>query len=166
MEFVFTLAKCLKKTSARCLGKYPLMAALLMAFSFRVAVAGTIVDPWADFLTMPSGIDAIHDLTAFTDPADGHRKLAIATGFEAGAPIFFWDPIRKLLTTAFTAPLDTYQGLPYWRSVLPFDGKLYAGLGNSVNTPPAGPTHTGQVWQYNGTAWTRVLKTRLYDTYT
>jgi hypothetical protein len=168
MEFVFRAAKCPKKMNALAwrLGEYPMIAALLITISFRAAVAGTIVDPWTDFLTMPSGIGAIHDLTAFTDPADGVNKLAIATGFEQGAPIFFWDPYTKLLTSAFTAPLGTYHGLPYWRSVLPFGGSLFAGLGNSENNPPAGATHTGQVWQYNGATWTLVLSTPLYDTYT
>jgi hypothetical protein len=145
---------------------YFLSMVIIVTLTCRLAVAGTLVDPWAVLATMPTGTSAIHDLTAFTDPADGDLKLVIALGFAPGAPILFWDPLKQLLSTAFTAPLNTYQGNPYWRSVLPFNGNLYAGLGNSVNNPPAGTTRTGQVWQYNGSAWTRVLNTSLYDTYT
>ena len=46
----------------------------------------TIVDPWTVFLNAPSGTEAIHDMTEFTDPADGDLKLVIAYGWEQGAP--------------------------------------------------------------------------------
>jgi len=42
------------------ISKYLLMAALMLTFSFRVAAAAEIVDPWADFLTMPTGTSSIH----------------------------------------------------------------------------------------------------------
>ncbi len=77
----------------------------------------TIVDPWAVFLNKPSGTNAIHDITEFTDPADDDLKLVIAYGWEQGAPILFWDPATQLLTTSFTAPLNTYPVGPYWRSL-------------------------------------------------
>ncbi len=126
----------------------------------------TIVDPWTVFLNAPSGTEAIHDMTEFTDPADGDLKLVIAYGWEQGAPILFWDPVTQLLTTSFTAPLDTYAGGPYWRSLTTFNGNLYAGLGTPETTPPTSPPGTGQVWQYDGTSWTLVLNTPLSNTYT
>ena len=145
---------------------YLLTAALMMALSFRMAGAATLVNPWADFLTMPAGTRSMHDLTAFTDPADGDVKLVIALGWEQGAPILFWDPLTQLLTTAFTAPLNSYPVEPFWRSLTTFNGKLYAGLGTQEDSPPPGPSGTGQVWQYDGAAWTLVLNTTLDNTYT
>jgi len=126
----------------------------------------TIIDPWADFLAMPEGTTALHDLADFIDPADGHEKLAVALGVKQGAPIEFWDPATQLLTTAFTTPLHTYRVQPYWRSLTVFNGNLYAGLGTPELSPPTGPTGTGQVWQYDGTSWTLVLNTPLANTYT
>jgi hypothetical protein len=148
------------------LSKYLLTAALMIIFSFRVSTAATIVDPWADFLAMPEGTTALHDLADFVDPADGHEKLAIALGIEQGAPIEFWDPATQLLTTAFTAPLHTYPVKPYWRSLTVFNGNLYAGLGTPELSAPPGPTGTAQVWQYDGASWTLVLSTPLANTYT
>jgi len=149
-----------------CLAKYLLVAALLITFSVSVAGADTMIGSWADFLTMPNATSSIHDLTSFTDPADGDLKLVIALGWEQGAPIMFWDPLTQLLTTAFTAPLDTYPVEPFWRSLTTFNGKLYAGLGTPEKSPPTGPTGTAQVWQYDGTSWTLVLSTPLANTYT
>lgn len=136
----------------RRLCRYLLTIALTIILSFYVARAATVVDPWADFLEMPNGVVTIEDLIAFTDPADGDLKLAIATGVSPSTPILFWDPLTKLLTTAFTPPPDTYQGAtPYWRSLMVFNGKLYAGLGTTQANQPTGTTHTGQIWQYDGT---------------
>jgi hypothetical protein len=128
-------------------------------------MAAAVVDPWASLLAMPTG-DAIHDLTTFLDPVDGDEKLVIAEGVGTGAPILFWDPTTQQLTTAFKAPAKTYAGSPYWRSVLSFNGSLYAGLGNSVNNPAPGLAPTGQIWRYKGKSWAKVLVTQLYDAYT
>ena len=142
-----------------------LTAGLLTILSGKASTA-RIVDPWAVFLTMPKPARAIADLAAFTDPADGHRKLAIATG--SGALMLFWDPLTQQLSTAFQTPPDMYTGEPYWLSVRSFKGNLYAGLGNNTNSclPPPGRNHTGQVWRYDGTRWSLVLSTQHYCTYT
>ncbi len=65
----------------------------------------------------------------------------------------------------FRPPRNSYVAL-YWRSILPFNGRLYAGLGNNNPGKPYGPVPTGQIWQFDGSAWTQVLQTDQTDIYT
>ena len=148
---------------------------LIPGLLLSVTLAAAIIDPWQPYLTMPSG-DKIHDLTVFKDPRDGHKKLVIAegSGQDAGmAVIRFFDAATSQLTSEFQAPLNTYQGSPYWRSLSVFKGKLYAGLGDCISTLQCGSpdggggsTLSGQVWQFDGTSWNLVLQTSHTDIYT
>ncbi|HEY7417488.1 MAG TPA: hypothetical protein VH593_20060, partial [Ktedonobacteraceae bacterium] len=139
---------------------------LLMMF-VPVSTFAQPIEPWMPVATFNTTSIKIHDMAVFHD-SNGVEKLAIAEGSGIGAWISFYD--GSTLTRQFQAPYKNYQVPAYWRSLVPFKGKLYAGLGDNAPTKPAGSPTTGEVWMYNPSqptlGWKMVLQTTLTDIYT
>jgi hypothetical protein len=117
----------------------------------------SIVEDWAPALTLASGSMVgvrVHDMLVWND------RLWIAQGSGQKAAIRSYDEVTETLTNEFVVPPKRYTGAPYWRALKVFDDSLYAGLGNNFNV-----RGTGDVYRFDGVAWTRVLDTTENDVY-